>query len=230
MRGNRALRCFWISCCRGCCRIVTDDVGQSPPFAFVNLVLFIERAFVGIDGDLNDLVAWLSGFLQFCDHRLSGRMVGNSLSFTFSVFARVLTILPSLCSLILDFAYQTSFFGRCIMVKHNGPEVHISDGRLLRNSSKSLTGSREPLSLAHISWSIFRCFAVEPPVRDFVGFSLKRTHFAISSPSIGIQTTSKCSTEASSCNGLGGLETRSARTGFWSLRSLGLLHSGVAHA
>ena len=54
---------------------------QSPPFAFVDLVVVIERAFVGMAGDLNDLVPWLSGFLLFCDHRLSGGMVGNSLSF-----------------------------------------------------------------------------------------------------------------------------------------------------
>ena len=56
-------------------------MGQSPAFAFVNFVVVIERAFVGMPGDLNDLVPWLSGFLQFCDYRLSGGMVGNSLSF-----------------------------------------------------------------------------------------------------------------------------------------------------
>ena len=61
--------------------VATNDVGQSPPFALVNLVVVIERAFVGMAGDLNDPVHWLSaGFLQFCDNRLSGGMIGNSLS------------------------------------------------------------------------------------------------------------------------------------------------------
>ena len=126
-------------------------MGQSPHFAFVNLVVVIERASVGMVGDLNDLVPWLSGFLQFCDYRLGVEWWEIRFPSTFSVFARFLIILPSLCSPILDFAYQTSVFGRCIMVKYSGPDVRISDGRLLRNSSKRLIGSLEPPSVAHIS-------------------------------------------------------------------------------
>ena len=55
-------------------------MGQSPPFVLVNLVVVIKRAFVGMAGDLNYLVPWLSGFLQFCNNRLSGGMIGNSRS------------------------------------------------------------------------------------------------------------------------------------------------------
>ena len=94
------------------------------------------------------------------------------------VCARVFIMLPSLCSPILDLAYQTSVFGRCIIAKYKGPEVRISNGRLLRNSSKSRTGSLGPPSVAHISWGVFLCFAERPPERVFVGFSFKRTHFA----------------------------------------------------
>ena len=61
---------------------------QSPPIAFVNLV--------GMAGDLNYLVPWLSGFLQFCDNRLSGGMI--RFPSTFRAFARFLIMLPSLCS------------------------------------------------------------------------------------------------------------------------------------
>ena len=56
-------------------------------------------------------------------------------------------MLPILCSPILDLAYQTSVFGRCIIVKYKGPEVRISNEFLLRNSSKSRTGS-----LGSLSW------------------------------------------------------------------------------
>ena len=92
-------------------RVVAYDVWQSSPSVFINLVVVIERGFVCMEGDLNYFLPWLSSFLQFDDDCLSGRMV----------YARVFVMLPCLCMPILDLAYQTSVFGRWIIVKYKGP-------------------------------------------------------------------------------------------------------------
>ena len=151
-----------------------------------------QRPFVGLAGDLNDLVSWLSSFLQFGHNRFT-----NTTNFmhSHSGFG------------VPNIDFWTLNYGQVQRTR-----IRISKGRLLRNSPKSLTGSFGPPSAAHISCGVFRCLTVKPPVRVFVGFSLKRTHFAISPLSSWIHTTQSLVHKHRS--GLGGLENQSVRTKF----------------
>lgn len=117
-------------------------MGQIPPFVFVNLVVVFERAFVSMAGVLNDLVPWLSGFLRFCNNRLSGGMIGNSLCQGSHNAAEFVIVHLVLCA--PNFGIWTLYYGQ-------GTEVRVFDERILRNSSKSLTGSLELSSVVHIS-------------------------------------------------------------------------------
>ena len=144
--------CFWH--CNICfgehSRIATYRLRKCSSFVLFNLVVVIEGALVRMDGDLYDLVSWLSGFLQF------GQIFrSNDWRSAFPL------------GFILDLAYQTSGFRRWIMAKYRGPEVRISKGRQLRNFLKSLTGPLRPPSVAHISCSGFWCVTVKLPVRIF---------------------------------------------------------------
>ena len=131
-----------------CSRIATNGAKQSPPFVLFNLVVVVKRAFVDMAGDLK----WSYASVV----RLSSVVVTSQFvvewseirfSWTFRDFARVSTMLPILCSPILDLAYQTLVFGPCIIAKFKGPEVCISNKHLLRNSPKSRRESLWPPSL-----------------------------------------------------------------------------------